>query len=160
MTGLDRDWRTARIIWTSKIDRRDRRGLWSTWLPDQFHWRVHLAGHGLHPRSWLTAKQGFVLGALSLMSWTSRGNYRVKIMHPGLWDGRPDVVLVPPLARPNDQLDLFGFGGFGGDWGGVGVCLSGEAAGTPRTPPLAVYGFVTPIVSLTSETERSVSDLS
>lgn len=149
MTALDRHWSTARVTFHRVGQRRPSRGLWATWLDDRLVWWCHVAGEGMRPRSFCIARQGFWRHRLTETAWMPL--YRIRIVRPGLWDGRPDECLVP--AAPGDQLDLFG-DGF--SWsGGVGVCPGGEAAGTPPTPPAPVYGLVTPIVSPTSGTKRS-----
>lgn len=141
MIALDRQWSTARALFYVSGNPQPQRGLWALWDDASLCWRCHLAGVGLPARSFVIFRQGRWRGVLAERGWLR--NYRIKVV-PGLWDGRPDVVIAPPTV--GDQMDLFDEGG---EWfgGGVGVCRSGVAAGTPRTPAAGVYGFVTPIVS-------------
>ena len=104
--GLDREWRTARIIWTPKTGPRiPLRGLWATWRDERPCWLCHIAGQGIHPRAFTILRQSEALTFCHLVTWRDR--YRIKFT-AGLWDGRPDVALIP--APAGSQLDLFGFG--------------------------------------------------
>ncbi len=149
MTALDRDWSTARVTFHRPGQRRPCRGLWATWLDDRLVWSCHVAGEGMRPRRFSIARQGWWRLRLSETAWMPL--YRIKIICPGLWDGRPDECLVASV--PGDQFDLFG-DGVVVVAGGVGVWPSGEAAATPPTPPVPPRGSVTPPLSLTGETNH------
>lgn len=91
MTALDREWRTAKVIWTRQHGPRiPQRGLWASWDDTSHLWLCHVAGYDMTPRQFIAATQTSILNAVQCLTWANR--YRAKPV-PGLWDGRPDLYL-------------------------------------------------------------------